>query len=470
MADTKRKLESLLTAERLGMSERKRGGHWDEFLNDHSRIIFSSSFRRLVKKAQVFPLEWNTSIRNRLTHSLEVADVGRTIARSVGLALSESGKCSEEYLPWFVSIVENACLLHDLGNPPFGHLGEAAISRWFREVFQDANFKRRWTISLKHKDLSDFFNFDGNPQGFRIATRLHCEDNDYGLNLTSAVLLSSIKYPHSRLLGKGPFTKKIGFFRTERERYRKLCRVANHKPGRRYFLAYLMELADDCCYCTSDIADAIEKGVVTEQQYRTEISRICQSRNVSVKTLAGDENEPFDFRFDVAIPITRMAIEQGTRHFEQNFDDFLDGTAGEIMANIQIGVHFDCLKEFAKSNIYTAHVVERVELSGFHVVGSLLEQFNKLLMLPTSDFRDLIDKKTSVKGRELEWRLYNRLSNRMVKAYRIATADFGGDEGTEWVARAHLVVDFISGMTDESAKELHQMLSGTDSLIGQTAW
>ncbi|MDA8562848.1 dNTP triphosphohydrolase [Mariniblastus sp.] len=298
---------------RLSKSDYDRDNSCAQFLSDHSRIIFSSSFRRLVKKAQVFSLESNTAVRNRLTHSLEVADVGRTIARSVGLELVKIGRIDADDVPCLTSIVENACLMHDIGNPPFGHFGESAIQRWFKEL--DKN-KDKVKVDLTDDDLNDQINFDGNPQGFRIATRLHCERDGFSLNLTCATLLASIKYPHSQKPDKGHFAKKIGFFQSENDVYESICSTTGHTPGRRYFLAYLMELADDCCYCLSDIADSFEKQIISLEQYTTAVSTLCQEANLDPTSLAcltcaGD----FDFRFQVAIPLTKLIIEQSTVFF-----------------------------------------------------------------------------------------------------------------------------------------------------------
>lgn len=458
---------------RLSKSVYDRDNSCAQFLSDHSRIIFSSSFRRLVKKAQVFSLESNTAVRNRLTHSLEVADVGRTIARSVGLELVKIGRIDADDVPRLTSIVENACLMHDIGNPPFGHFGESAIQRWFKEL--DKN-KDKVKVDLTDDDLNDQINFDGNPQGFRIATRLHCERDEFSLNLTCATLLASIKYPHSQKPDKGHFAKKIGFFQSESGVYESICSKTGHTPGRRYFLAYLMELADDCCYCLSDIADSFEKKIISLEQYTTAVSALCEEANLDPSSLAcltcaGD----FDFRFQVAIPLTKKIIEQSAAFFVENLDKFLDGEAPPISKSIEAGEYLECLNEFAKKYIYTSLEVERIELSGFHVVTSLLNQFGKLLALERTDFQSFVEGGENHKRGELdfEWRLFNRLSKRMLSAYSFAVNQLKDDDfgdKLEFTARTRLLVDFISGMTDESAKELHQILTGTDSMLAPTAW
>jgi len=269
-------LKQYLYPDRFQNTSVTRNGMTEEFYSDKSRIIFCSSFRRLIQKAQVFSLETNMSVRNRLTHSLEVADIGRSLARSVGALLHEKYDTPHEDIESIQVIVENACLMHDIGNPPFGHFGEAAIKNW-------ANQKAKRILQETHSELnfvendprlSDICNFDGNPQGFRIVTRLHSDRDKYGLNLTHSTLLASIKYPNSEKSADSKFKNKIGIYLSEKEIYEEMCNAHGLNPGKRYFLAYLMELADDICYCLSDIADAFEKGIVTSKDFKEDFKEI----------------------------------------------------------------------------------------------------------------------------------------------------------------------------------------------------
>lgn len=451
---------------RIRDSERERK-KWEQFLSDHSRIVFSSSFRRMVNKAQVFPLEQNTSVRNRLTHSLEVADIGRTIARTVGNKLNEKRLCGRLETAYMISIVENACLLHDIGNPPFGHFGEAAITKWFGDNLANAN----WPIE-DEDDIYDFVNFDGNPQGFRIATRLHCERGSSSLNLTASTLLATIKYPHFRKPKEGLFKEKIGMFGSEADVYQTICDNAKHKVGKRYFLAYLMELADDCCYCLSDIADSIEKKVITNKSYFTEIKAICREFGVDPKPLVGSDSSDNDFRFNVAIPLTIAIIEQAANHFVRDIEGFVAGEAKEISKSIELGVYLKCLKAFSRRFIYKSLQIERIELSGYAIVESLLNKFGVLLAMKRDDFAEFVLQKDrfTERGFDVEWRLFNRLSKRMVRAYELSDGFLCANPKKEWIARAHLITDFISGMTDESARDLHNILTGVDGTGTRSAW
>lgn len=209
----------------------------EEFYSDKSRIIYSSSFRRLQQKAQVFSLEPNASVRTRLTHSLEVSDLGRTLANKIAYKLHENKKLSYRNILPLVAIVENACLLHDIGNPPFGHFGEAAIKEWAKNILEyipknlehiPKNLKKNKNNELLEELITDFKEFDGNPQGLRIITKLHPDFDQHSLNLTYSTLLSMIKYPRTPITNgtdEGKF-KKAGYFHTEKniveEMYEKL--------------------------------------------------------------------------------------------------------------------------------------------------------------------------------------------------------------------------------------------------------
>ena len=254
--------KKLLSSKRVNDSTVKRNALIDEFYSDRSRIIYCSSFRRLLQKAQVFSLEPNASIRTRLTHSLEVADLGRTLANKIVYKLLANKDISDRNMQSFVSIVENSCLLHDIGNPPFGHFGETAIRDWAKNRARNSVPEESITKdSLFNLLMSDFEEFDGNPQGFRTITKLHTERDEYSLNLTYATLLCSLKY--SRAAGEKSgdgILKKAGYFQSEIELVKSIYESVEIQLHHRYPLTYIMEAADDIAYCMSDIADGIEKN------------------------------------------------------------------------------------------------------------------------------------------------------------------------------------------------------------------
>ncbi len=418
-----------------------------------------------MKKAQVFSLETNTYVRNRLTHTLEVADIGRTLARAVGVLLEGKGILDSTKSECLVAIVENACLLHDIGNPPFGHFGEEAIKAWFTKEKVCQFFPRGFGIPSDEQlstMLSDFHAFDGNPQGFRIATRLHNEMYDESLNLTCSTLLAMVKYPHfEKPLQKTRFSKKRGIFTSEKDRYLKSCELLGHTPGKRFFLAYLMELADDICYCLSDIGDSFEKQITTSRDYIAEITEICKSDDIEPQQLVPKSGKIESFAHDVAIGIAQRVIKEASAQFVDNLDAYGAGEANELSEDVPGGRLLKCLKTFARRFIYTSPEAQRIEIAGSRIVSGLLDHFGMLLRVPRAEFQHFVKEDAMRKDTHLdiEWRVFSQLSKRMRKVYNIRiTADSSDHE--EWVERARLLVDYISGMTDDSARDIYQNFMG----------
>jgi dGTPase len=353
---------------RLRPSTIKRKWKPEDFYSDKSRIVFCSSFRRMMQKAQVFSLESNTSVRNRLTHSLEVADVGRTLARLMGKQMEARGASTPEDTECMQSIAENACLLHDIGNPPFGHFGEQAIRSWFekRGALIFARFReRQLPLGLpddSRQRLNDFLMFDGNPQGFRIVTRLHCDVDHFGLNLTASTLLASIKYPKYG----SHFGNKLGVFSSEKRIYNDICALSGVTPGNRYFLAYMMELADDICYCLSDIADGFEKRIMASRDFKEEFRKICNAEGVDVASLIPKGMDRIEnFAYDVAVGITRRIMDEAALHFAQHLDNYISGSAKELSEDLPSGKILKCFKAFARRFIWF-----KAEFRGGGVNGS----------------------------------------------------------------------------------------------------
>jgi dGTPase len=420
----------------------------------------------MMQKAQVFSLESNTSVRNRLTHSLEVADIGRTLARTAGKRLEAAGVMRADDVECMQCIVESACLIHDIGNPPFGHFGEEAIKCWFTEKGRAFYGKVPGQLSLGVPDtsaLSDFVNFDGNPQGFRIVTRLHNDVDEYGLNLTCAALLASIKYPNvGNADPSKPFGKKVGIFSSEESVYRDICGLCpSARFGKRYFLAYLMELADDICYCSSDISDSFEKALISSRDFKEEFRQICREENIDPELVLPKKMDTIkNFGTEVAIWVSRRLIDEATTTFTENIQEYLSGNAPELSESLPSGGILKCFKKFARRFIYTDGEVQRIEIAGSRIVEGLLDHFGRLLRIPRSEFRYFIEKGELRKGSGLdtEWRIFNQLSKRMIKAYSHAAQDVSDED--EWIARAHLVVDYISGLTDNSALRMYQNFMG----------
>ncbi|NHW01443.1 deoxyguanosinetriphosphate triphosphohydrolase [Stutzerimonas degradans] len=251
---------TLLTRERLGKSTQSSEelGR-SPFHKDHDRIIFSGAFRRLGRKTQVHPVSSNDHIHTRLTHSLEVSCVGRSLGMRVGEVLRDELPewCSPADLGM---IVQSACLAHDIGNPPFGHSGEDAIRHWFQQAAD-----RGWLDDMSDFQRSDFLNFEGNAQGFRVLTQLEYHQFDGGTRLTYATLGTYLKYPwtsrHAEALGYKKH--KFGCYQNERPLLEQIALklglpLVEDQLWGRHPLVYLMEAADDICYGLIDLEDGLE--------------------------------------------------------------------------------------------------------------------------------------------------------------------------------------------------------------------
>ena len=500
-----RMFNQFISSKRVEKSSVNRKVPINEFYSDRSRVLYSSSFRRLQQKAQVFSLEPNASVRTRLTHSLEVSDIGRTLANSIAYELRRKKLLSDGNVPIVVSIVENACLLHDIGNPPFGHFGEAAIKDWAKEYVKKyiENHKNENQEAFKQLEkfkqlMEDFAQFDGNPQGFRTVTKLHTERDENGLNLTYSTLLCILKY--SRAAGETidsseivseDIIKKAGYFQSEKELVERIYKECGLSIHHRYPFTYIMEAADDIAYCMSDIADGIEKGILTEKSFieafvaewqkenRDDngkplplpkiISTIRLKNGKKVKlTEKIDSDQLCGFNIDISIPWSKAASSEAINCFMDNIDKIRLGTAQSLISKDgELGKVLETIKSVSKKLLYTSIKAESIELTGFSVITGILKRYERLLELPAKEFEKIANHQ-SVNGMDYERRLFNRLGSRYVKAYQYAARKL--DKTTDcydifelWL-RIHLIIDHISGMTDEFALETYQMLEGIQLL------
>lgn len=488
----------LLSKSRLRPSTINRKALIDQFYSDRSRILFCSSFRRLMQKAQVFSLEPNSSIRTRLTHSLEVSDIGRTLANEIAYKLKNKKWLTENNMQPFVAVVENACLLHDIGNPPFGHFGEAAIQKWAKntdiseehglgaalsnEVKKHVPFLKGSTSpqtddeKLFNTLIADFKEFDGNPQGFRTVTKLHTEYDEFGLNLTYATLLSIIKY--SRAAGENPGSsytlKKAGYFQSEKSIVEKIYSDLGLELQHRTPLVYIMEAADDIAYCMSDIADGIEKRIFSEAQFYDDFMKEWYIRGHKDKELPVALKKRSDlssFSKDFSVPWSTAARKEVVKAFFDHADEIYHGTYGELLSDKgRVGEVFDVIRAVSRKKLYNSIEAESIELTGFAVIDGILRHYEPLLRLDHERFIKLV-KGEKAKDTDLERRLFNRIGHRYVDAYKFALGHLEEEQPTEsrfliteWWLRVHMLIDHISGMTDEFALETYQMLEGISVL------
>lgn len=436
----------LLSAKRLGRTEENEAAPppRTEFTRDYDRIIFSSAFRRLQDKTQVFPLAKSDYVRTRLTHSLEVASVGRSLGMLAAEVISKRDQgLNTESLPHDVgAIVATACLAHDIGNPPFGHAGESAIQEWF-ESHSDI------IRALDELHQTDLLKFEGNAQGFRTLCRLQQAPQRGGLQLTSAVLGTFTKYPRASVVDEsqssGISGKKFGFMQSETSLFEELADELGliKKPGSglawfRHPLAFLVEAADDICYHVMDIEDGYKAGFISfseiENLHRSILSGAQWSRASEIKDL-GRRVEYFR-----AVTVNCLVYEV-VEAFAEKYDGLLSGTFdGELTAIIEHGDKLKKFKTLAKEKVYSARPVVEIEACGFEVIAGLLDAFlgainSKATNLQTGKVRTRtllsLMPKTEINLEELD--IYKRTL---------------------------LATDFVSGMTDTFAVELYQRIRG----------
>lgn len=458
-----KQLSDFLKPDRLQRSSIPGRNLSEEVLSDSGRIIPSPPFRRLQSKAQVFSLEVNAGVRTRLTHSMEVALHGRILARQVFDELLEQSMIGEEFRNPFITTVENACLLHDIGNPPFGHFGEFTIQEWFSD-----KKRRKQLKNIPNAYLADLQQFDGNSQGFRIISRLSWAKDGYGMNLTCSLLLCYLKY------GSKGFMKKPGYFTTENERVREARRILN-LGEQRFPLTFLMEACDDIAYCLSDIEDGIEKGLVdfssvaeyltnrvvdpTDANTIISILEEAKSYNSSSYGLLLAQKTMF-LQFKIAL--VRALINKAKAAFLEDLRPILEGSHSEPLLSSDAGTILGELKNYAMDYIFSSKEAYDLELLSNAVIKGLLESFLPLFKMGTESFQKALNRRTERGELELEKRLCLMLPGRHVQNYRWQVQQ---NQQLEPALRAHLFLDYISGMTDTHALEVFQILSGVRARV-----
>lgn len=438
------KWEQLITNKRLGQEHQHSRRHDDrtEFKRDYDRLIFSAPFRRLQNKTQVFPLPGSIFVHNRLTHSLEVASVGMSLGTDVARMLVERRpELATTMIHEAGQIVAAACLAHDMGNPPFGHSGEKAIQTFFTEG-RGAAVRGHVSDSF----WSDVTHFEGNANAFRLLTHRFCGRRQGGFVMTYSTLASIVKYPYSSLLAgkKG----KFGFFAGEQAVYERIAGemgiVRKSAPGdppcyARHPLVYLVEAADDICYEIMDIEDSHKLKILSYGEterlllgFFDEESRERIRRRIADEQLTDDNEKVVYMRASV---IGRLETECA-RAFADNEERILSGEfEGSLIESIAPPL-YDAYRRCAavsKERIYSSKPVLDVELSGYRIMETLMEQMVEAVLHPD--------------------RYYSRqLICRVSSQYDISSPDLE--------TRLMAVIDYISGMTDVYALDVYQKING----------
>ncbi len=455
--------------------------------NDRARIVFSPPFRRLQDRTQVFALEKNASVRNRLTHSLEVSHIGRILATIACDALSKKypGFPSEpSEIAAIAQTVDSACLVHDIGNPPFGHFGEQAIREWFEQQFE--SFKHAPNVPAKKRGFArryqDFLSFDGNAQGFRILTTLQRNHDEFSLNLTMMLLASTVKYPGTAD-DKGDVTegklKKAGIYFTEQKVFDEVwaacglrSRGEDGSVAHRHPLSYLMEAADDIAYCMSDMEDAVIKRIYEADvvmAYLEEISGnplIAAALQKAASTVPDRPNEIESFKlakFTVfrAALILKLIHQVADAFAERLHEERLLGGPPLVDEIPETCNALESLKKFAQTRIYNHRAVHDKELGGGVVLRGILDAFKPLLMYTRRDFLSVVKGERTKNAHTLGPALCSLLPEKGKAMYRhfVETPKVSPSDVEEWMLRAHLVLDYVAGMTDHYALSTYRQVS-----------
>lgn len=431
---------TLISAKRFGLEEfhQERRENRSEFQRDYDRLIFSAPFRRLQNKTQVFPLPGSIFVHNRLTHSLEVSCVGRSLGNDVAKELLiRHPELKDSYIAEIGSIVSSACLAHDLGNPPFGHSGERAISTYFSEG-KGASLKEQ----LTPEQWEDLTHFEGNANAFRLLTHQFEGRRPGGFVMTYSTLASIVKYPFSSSLAGNK--SKFGFFVSEEESFRRIAEELGMKkisdsPLRyeRYPLVYLVEAADDICYQMMDIEDAHKLKILTTDEVKSLLlayfSEERQQHIQETLNRVSDVNEQIAY---LRSSVIGLLIEECVRVFVANEEAILngcfEGTLIKQMSERPANAYKHCA-EVSLEKIYRSRDVLDIELAGFRIISTLLELMIDAVCSPEKAYSQL-------------------LINRVSSQYKINAPDL--------FEKIQAVLDYISGMTDVFALDLYRKING----------
>lgn len=432
----------LLSSKRFGLEDYDDDKHHNRtrFQRDYDRLIFSAPFRRLQNKTQVFPLPGSVFVHNRLTHSLEVSSVGRSLGSIIASHIEESTTDVEllRKLPGIPDIVATACLAHDMGNPPFGHSGETAIGSYFSE---GKGLELRGIIGERlWRDLS---HFEGNANAFRLLTHHFKGRRKGGYALTYSTLASIVKYPYESALAgaKG----KFGFFVSEEEHYKKVATelgILNKGDGKqtkycRHPLVYLVEAADDICYQIMDIEDSHKLKILTTNQTKEYLLAFFEEEKLShveeILSIIEDKNEQVAY---LRSSIVGLLVSECAEAFIKHEDEILRGECTKPLIDMISDTPrkaYEACSAMAYEKIYNYSGVLDIELAGNQIVNMLLDKLIDAVLHPDKSYSQL-------------------LLAKVPQQYDMRATDIP--------TRIQAVTDYISGMTDVYALDLYQKLNG----------
>ena len=455
--------------EREGSGRAKSADLRSEFEKDYHRIIGSASFRRLQDKTQVFPLDKSDFIRTRLTHSLEVSSLGKSLGQNIGENILKFRRNSG-FVPRMKEdishILECAGLIHDIGNPPFGHFGEVAIREWFARNLSKLSFRGQAVEDMLSEQMKqDFYHFEGNAQALRLVTKLHYLVDEHGMNLTYALLNTIIKYPVPSTGIRGDSgnikDKKMGYYLADEAVFHRVTE-ATGAGNNRHPLTYILEAADDLAYKTADIEDAFVKGFISYYTLERELApleRACPEspfkpleklRQLYERGLKKGVGNPESYAVkNWIISVQGFLISCATYGFTSNYDSIMAGTFGQDLFYGTYGERLmELLGDMAYRRVFSSMEIYKMEVAESAILDNLMDKLVRAVLYYDTDVRqDTIDR-----------RVVSFISDNYKNAYRLQAE--GKNEAEKLYLRLLLVTDYVCGMTDSYAKRLYQEMNG----------
>lgn len=431
--------DKLICDKRLGLEHRHddKTGVRSDFERDYDRLVFSSPFRRLQNKTQVFPLPGSIFVHNRLTHSLEVSSVGKSLAREIAIRLMPryAQQLWVDKLRDMGEIVAAACLAHDLGNPPFGHSGEKTIGAYFSEG-QGLALKDK----LTEEQWNDLIHFEGNANSLRTLVHQFKGRRPGGFAMTYSTLASIVKYPYSssQANGKG----KFGFFTTEKEFFHRIASELGmiqlgHDHYARHPLVYLVEAADDICYQVMDIEDGHKLKIIGTDETVSLLLAFMdeheQTHKREVMDKVADPNEKVGY---LRSSVVGLLVRECAQVFVDHEPEIMSGTfQGSLIDHIspQAAQGYQQCSKLAYEKLYRAGYVVDVDLAGSRIITLLLEKLIEAVMHPERNYSQL-------------------LLNKFPQQYDVHAPSL--------FEKIQAVLDHISAMTDVYALNLYRQLDG----------
>lgn len=442
-----------------------------EFEKDYHRIIGSASFRRLQDKTQVFPLDKSDFIRTRLTHSLEVSSFAKSLGQNIGeniLLYKKDTGFTPRMKEDICSILQCAGLIHDIGNPPFGHFGELAIREWFERNLPVLKFHGKPIDQmLTERMRQDLYHFEGNAQALRLVSKLHFLVDEHGMNLTYALLNTIVKYPvASNEINPNSGNikdKKLGYYLADEEIFKEIEK-ATGTNGKRHPLTFILEAADDIAYKTADIEDAFIKGFISYHKLLEELTELQvmygksdantfnPARLLDELYLRGKDKhveDPEEYAIkNWIVRVQGFLINCATYGFTSNYNEIMAGEyEHDLFYRTFAEKLMDLLGDLAFREVFTSDTIYRMEVAEATMIDYLMDRFVSAVIK--------YDDKEEKMG-TLDIRMVSFISSNYKNAYHFQAQ--GKSDEERLYLRLLLVTDYICGMTDSYAKRLYQEL------------